>query len=134
MKISPYIHYNGDCEAALTFYKQCLGGYIAELNRYNGAPMHNIPSHYKDKILHCQFHFEESSFMACDIFPNAEIEKGNNIMLCISMDDPKKAKRIFNSLSKDGAITMPLEEQFWGALFGQLTDKFGISWMIDSTM
>jgi PhnB protein len=25
---------------------------------------------------------------------------------------------------------MPLQDQFWGARFGQLTDRFGIDWMI----
>ena len=26
---------------------------------------------------------------------------------------------------------MPLEEQVWGDEFGQLTDKFGIDWMVN---
>ena len=32
----------------------------------------------------------------------------------------------------DGAeITMPLADQFWGARFGMLTDKFGMNWMFN---
>jgi PhnB protein len=29
-------------------------------------------------------------------------------------------------------VTQPVRKEFWGALFGQLTDKFGIQWMIMS--
>jgi PhnB protein len=28
---------------------------------------------------------------------------------------------------------MPMEDTFWGAYFGMLTDKFGINWMVDYT-
>ncbi|RYD78984.1 MAG: hypothetical protein EOP53_10310, partial [Sphingobacteriales bacterium] len=30
-----------------------------------------------------------------------------------------------------GKETMPLQETFWGATFGMLTDKFGVHWMIN---
>ena len=26
---------------------------------------------------------------------------------------------------------MPLEKQMWGDIFGMVTDRFGISWMVD---
>jgi len=28
-------------------------------------------------------------------------------------------------------IEMPLEKTFWGALYGALTDQFGIKWMVN---
>ncbi|MGH9888109.1 MAG: VOC family protein [bacterium] len=32
----------------------------------------------------------------------------------------------------DGAtVTMPLADQFWGAKFGMLIDKFGLPWMFN---
>jgi PhnB protein len=27
---------------------------------------------------------------------------------------------------------MPLQEMFWGAYFGSLTDKYGINWMVNA--
>jgi PhnB protein len=38
---------------------------------------------------------------------------------------------IFGKLSDGGAVTMPLQDTFWGARFGMLTDKFGINWMLN---
>jgi uncharacterized glyoxalase superfamily protein PhnB len=38
----------------------------------------------------------------------------------------------FGALLADGAgITVPLEAAPWGATFGMLTDKFGVSWLVN---
>jgi PhnB protein len=34
-------------------------------------------------------------------------------------------------MAAGGKITMPLQDQFWGATFGMLEDKFGVSWMFN---
>ena len=34
-------------------------------------------------------------------------------------------------LAEGGRIDLPLEKAPWGDYFGQLTDKFGISWMVN---
>ncbi len=43
----------------------------------------------------------------------------------------EEAEKLFNGLSKGGKVTMTLADTFWGAYFGQFTDKFGIQWMIN---
>lgn len=40
-------------------------------------------------------------------------------------------RRWFDALAEGGTITMPLEKQVWGDEFGMLTDKYGISWMVN---
>ena len=37
----------------------------------------------------------------------------------------------YKKLSKDGEQTHPLENTFWGALFGGLTDKYGNHWLLN---
>jgi PhnB protein len=34
-------------------------------------------------------------------------------------------------MSEGGAVTMPLQDQFWGAHFGMVKDQFGVHWMFD---
>ena len=41
-----------------------------------------------------------------------------------------ECKRIFEQLSDDGSIDMPLEATFWSPLFGGCTDRFGTAWMV----
>ncbi|MBN8464365.1 MAG: hypothetical protein J0M01_16380 [Dechloromonas sp.] len=39
--------------------------------------------------------------------------------------------RLFHALAAGGEIDMPLQNMFWGAYFGSLTDRFGIRWMVN---
>ena len=48
-------------------------------------------------------------------------------------DDDAKLTEYFNKLSEGGHVDMPLAKQFWGDTFGQLTDKFGMHWMVNIT-
>jgi PhnB protein len=41
------------------------------------------------------------------------------------------AERIFNALADGGKVGMPLQQTFWAARFGMVTDRFGIPWMIN---
>ena len=37
----------------------------------------------------------------------------------------------WEKLAEGGSVTMPLEVAPWGDAFGQLTDKFGVAWMVN---
>lgn len=132
MQLIPYLHFAGNCEAALNAYRQVFNGEIEQLNRYDSAPM-PVPEDHKQQVLHAQFRFGNNRFMACDVFPGQEPGEGNNVTLSIGLTDEAAAKKVFGQLAEGGQVTMPLEKQFWGALFGQLTDRFGVRWMVNCT-
>ena len=64
---------------------------------------------------------------------NSPFTKGNNHYISINLNANEKAEaqRLFEALSVNGQIEMPLEKTFWGALYGAFTDQFGIKWMIN---
>ena len=41
------------------------------------------------------------------------------------------AERLFTDLAEGGTVHMPLQQTFWAARFGMLTDRFGIPWAIN---
>lgn len=41
-----------------------------------------------------------------------------------------EALQAFDQLAEGGSVKHPLERAFWGALFGQVEDKFGVQWMV----
>jgi PhnB protein len=53
------------------------------------------------------------------------------INLSIECDSIEQLERVFPKVAEGGKITMPLQDQFWGARFGMLTDKYGIHWMFN---
>ena len=48
-------------------------------------------------------------------------------MLCMNCSSAEEINSFFNNLSSDGKIIEPLHQSFWGATFGVITDKFGIT-------
>lgn len=127
--LSPYINFTGNCAEAMQFYQDVLGGKL-ELNKFGDSPMAPSPE-WKEKIVHATLQNDALSFMACDAMPSSNIVVGSNIHLSIAGSDSTKLTKIFDDLSVGGNIDMPLARQFWGDLFGMVTDKFGIHWMIN---
>lgn len=56
---------------------------------------------------------------------------GNNFYISIVVESKEEADKLFKGLSDGGKIEMRMKDEFWGAYFGMLTDKFGVQWMIN---
>jgi PhnB protein len=52
------------------------------------------------------------------------------VYLSLTVDSAAEAERTWKLLSDGAQIFMPLAETFFAVRFGQLRDKFGVSWMI----
>ena len=128
--LNPYLTFAGNAEEAINFYKECLGGEIVSMNYFDTAPM-DVPEDYKKKVMHVTLKFEGGLLMASDSMPENKVNVGNNISLSIGLDDLQKADNYFNKLSAGGKVIMEMQDTFWGARFGMLTDRYGINWMIN---
>lgn len=70
--------------------------------------------------------------MASDIMESAgqRLIPGNNYYIFLHTESRSEADQLFEKLSQNGAVEMPMEDMFWGDYFGCLKDQFGIQWMI----
>lgn len=130
MKLTPYIHYAGNAEEALNFYRDVFHGEIVALNRYGDSPM-ATDEDYKQKIIHARLKFADNILMLSDTFKGNDVGTHGNIQLSVEMPDKGQMETVFSALAAGGKIVMPLQDQFWGATFGMLQDKFGVSWMFN---
>ncbi len=131
LKLTPYLHFNGQCEEALNRYAEILGGTAEIIQRYDNPAM-NAPEEYHNKVLHATLQFNGNTIFASDSFPGYELSRGSgDTALSLSVADSENAKIIFDLLSNDGQVNVPFEKQFWGSWHGNLKDKFGINWMIN---
>ena len=136
-KVNCYLSFNGTCESAFNFYKSVFGGELTLL-RYKDMPSeHPIPESEKNKVLHAYLPIsKETSLIGADTSEafGHKTTFGDNMAVSVTADSEEEAKRIFDALSKKGKVIMPLEKAFWGALFGQFTDQFGVLWMVHYQM
>jgi len=130
MQLEPYLFFHGRCEEALTFYKVCFGGDF-EVNRFAGSPMEgDVGPEFRDKIMHANFVAGDLKFMASDGRPGSPPDGQDDIVLSLATSDAAEGERVFKTLSEGGEVGMPLKEMFWGGRFGELTDRFGVQWMV----
>lgn len=130
--ITPYLNFDGNGSEALKFYTKALGGQVLFQQSFGESPMADqTPPEYKDRLMHASFQCEAGSFMASDAPPGYEMKAGNTVSLSLHYDTPEKADKAFAGLSEGGTVTMPLQETFWAARFGMLTDKYGFNWMVN---
>ena len=99
--------------------------------RYAGSPMADqVPADWQDKVMHASITVGGLVLMGGDVAPDRyEEPKGFSLSLQISNTDD--AERMFQDLSQDGRIVLPLEKTFWAARFGMVVDRFGIPWLIN---
>ena len=69
--------------------------------------------------------------MASDAMPSRKAKFGDNVHMSISGQDNERLAQVFSGLAQGGNIDMPLAKQFWGDTYGQVTDKFGVHWMVN---
>ncbi|MDB5264383.1 MAG: glyoxalase/bleomycin resistance protein/dioxygenase [Adhaeribacter sp.] len=130
MEVQPYLNFAGNCEEALHFYKETLHGEIPMLSYFESAPM-AVPEAFKKKVLHAVLQLDKATIMASDCLPDFPLTTGNNITLSLNFPEVTPMEMAFQNLAVGGKVTMPLQDTFWGARFGMLTDKFGINWMFN---
>jgi PhnB protein len=133
--INPYLNFAGNTETAFNFYKSVFGGEFSMMQRFGDTPQGDqVPPTVRDKIMHVSLPIGKNNVLmgtdACEEM-GFNIKQGNNYYICISPDSKEEADKLFNGLSDGGKVNMPIQDMFWGAYYGDLTDKFGVQWMVN---
>jgi PhnB protein len=133
--MNPYLNFNGTTEEAFNFYKKVFGGEFTLLQRIRETPMaKQFPENEQDRVMHVSLPIGKGNvLMASDVLESMgqKLTPGNNYHISLATESEAETTKLFNALSAGGNVTMPLEKQFWGALFGMCIDKFGVSWMVN---
>jgi PhnB protein len=120
----------GTCDEAFTFYEKVLGTKRRFRMTYGEAPEGSpVPDTAKDLIMHTAMQLGSLILMGCDAPPGREQALGG-FQIALNVTDEAEVRRIFAELSEDGSVLMPAAPTFWSPLFGMLTDKFGVGWMV----
>lgn len=139
-RVCTYLNFPGNTEEAFLFYqsvfKTTFGG--KGIQRFGELPADAnhppMPDVIKKMILHVELPITGGHILMGADAPKEmgfSLSRGNNMHICVEPSTREEAKRLFDELSAGGEVTMPLQDMFFGAYFGEFTDKFGINWMIN---
>jgi PhnB protein len=128
-KLNPYVLFNGTAEKAIKLYESALGARTENLSRYGAGPCANVPPEQKDLVMHAVVHIGENLIMVSDTTPDRSVPEGGNVEIARHFSEVPEMEKAFEALAAGGKVRLPLQDMFWGARFGMLTDAYGVNWM-----
>jgi PhnB protein len=130
MQVQPYLFFHGRCEEAVEFYRGALGAEVGQLMRFSENPdcKQLGPAVSPDKVMHVSFRVGDTEILASDGM--GDVKQLQGFSLALTAPTGAEAERLFNALSSEGKVEMPLGKTFFTTHFGVVTDRFGVSWMV----
>lgn len=139
-RVCTYLNFDGKTEEAFLFYQSVFKtDFIGKgIQRFGQLPADEnhppVADSVKNMVLHVELPITGNHVLMGTDAPKEmgfNLSKGNNMHICIEPESREEAQRLFDALSANGNVTMPLQDLFWGAYYGEFSDKFGINWMIN---
>jgi PhnB protein len=132
VKLSPFINMEGNAREAIQFYQKAIDAEVLSLVTYGEMP--GMPNTNTDDltnlVAHANLRVGESELMFSDAPTGSTIPKGKQVSICISTNDLEKSKRYFEALRQNGQVNMQFSEESFSPGFGDVTDKFGVTFQI----
>ncbi len=114
----------------MTFYKDALGGELTLMTVGESPMASQLPADSHKKVMHASLKSGGFTLLASDMSGPGGFKKGSELSLTIVGSSKEEIESFFSKLSAGGKVTHALKEEFFG-LYGDLTDKYGISWMFN---
>jgi PhnB protein len=134
-RLNPYLGFRDDARQALEFYRSVFGG---DLRIGTFAEMGAVQDPADaEKVMHGQLETDRGYvLMASDTPASMGRSDTNNISMSLSGDgdDADDLRGYFAALSDGGTVLEPLTRAPWGDEFGMVTDRFGITWLVNITV
>ncbi|MGO2847526.1 MAG: VOC family protein [Microbacterium gubbeenense] len=128
IKQAPYLAFHGEAGDALAFYQQVLGGTL-DITRYKDMPMDDMPGD-PEWVMHGQVELDNGiTIMAAD--SPGEHSGSAIVQIILYGDDRVELEGLHDAMGAGGTVEMPFEAAPWGGWFGQVKDRFGVTWMFE---
>lgn len=128
--LNPYISFKDTAREAITFYHTVFGGKVS-ISTFGEAGMTEEQGP-KDGVMHAQLVADNGiNIMMSDAPIGMPLDTGSNVSLSLSGNNEAELKGYWDKLSEGATISVPLAPSSWGDLFGMLTDKFGVQWLVN---
>lgn len=133
MSFHPYLFFSdGQCAEAFRHYHGVFGGELQVMTNADVPEgVDGMPGASPETVMHASIALRGGFLMGSDD-PTGDGGPKAGVAVSYAAPDEQEAKRAFDALSEGGEVTMPFEATFFSKGFGTCTDRFGVSWMVDT--
>lgn len=128
--LQPYLHFDENCKDAMEFYQELFGGDLEIMPIAESPAKDQFPEPIHHQVLHANLKNGDFNLMASDMCGMGKLNRGNGFQFNLDCASEEEIRSLYQKLSEGGKVLDELKEQFWGALFGMVEDKFGVRWML----
>jgi PhnB protein len=132
--LNPYVNFRGQAREALEFYHSVFGGELS-VGSFADFGMTDVTEAERDLVMHGQIDTPSGfTLMASDVPSYMDWDRGTNsfsVSLSGRSGDDTELRGYWQKLSEGATIDEPLATAPWGAMFGMLTDRFGVHWLVN---
>jgi PhnB protein len=127
-RLNPYLSFGTDAAEAMAFYRSVFGGELTT----STFKEFGTEGPDGDLIMHAQLETDAGfTLMGADTPSFLERKTGSSIAVSLSGDEGDALRGYWQKLSDGATVSTPLEKQMWGDEFGQLTDRYGVAWLVN---
>ena len=132
--VNAYLTFDGTAAEAIALYQHALGAKVTFLQRFGEIPDSTFEGDVAQRVMHATLTLGAGTLMISDSMPGPTVSRGTSIQVCLQYAGIDEVDRQFAALAEGGQVTQPLENTFWGARFGMLVDRYGVSWMLNAEL
>lgn len=127
VSITPFLMFQGQCEAAITAYVALFpNSSITSLTRHGEAGPGKAGS-----VAMANFSLDGLDFMALDSAITHAFGFTPSFSTFVVCDSEAEIDRLFAGLSDGGEVLMGLDNYGFSKKFGWCNDRFGVSWQLN---
>lgn len=133
--VYPYLRMNGNGQEAVQFYKEALNAEVLDVRTYGELPPNpefSLPEEAKDLVVHANLKIGNTFLMISDQFPGEPYKQGSQVDVALLVNNVEQAKEAYGKLEQGGEVIVPLDQTPWSPAYGQVKDKYGVSWQIST--
>ncbi len=127
-RLNPYLHFSGTAREAMEFYRSVLGGQLDVMTFGDAGGGDQYPD---DGVMHAFLRTADGLELMASDGHDPDAAGPDRVSLSLSGDDAPTLTRWFEALTEGGKVDVPLEQQVWGDTFGQVTDRYGVRWLVN---
>jgi PhnB protein len=136
-RVTTYLNFMGDAEAAFNFYASVFGteinGEIARMSDMPGPGDSALPEAERNLVAHVELPILAGHvLMGTDMLESMghELRVGNNVTINLEPGTRAETDRLYAALSEGGSESTGMQAMPWG-YWGCSLDRFGIRWMFN---
>jgi PhnB protein len=129
VELNAYLFFPGNTEQAIAFYQQVFGGQVSITRRGEVDPT-AASEQEKNQVINALLTGGDITLRASDR-EDTSTDPQTRIELSLIGTDDARLRALFDGLAEGGTVRAKLERQFWGDVFGAVTDKYGIGLQVN---